>query len=132
VVLTDLGRLDAARAAFDAEEATGPEDAFKRDVNRRFADLYGGARPDTADLHERWAGLPDGVRRRHVRECLALLDGQVAIADGREAWRVIAAAGPEIGAVSPSMTTGWFALTIAVVCLAATGLVGVVGAFIVR
>ena len=30
------------------------------------------------------------------------------------------------------MTTGWFALTIAVVCLAATGLVGVAGAFIAR
>ena len=100
VVLADLGRLDAARAAFDAEEDTGPEDAFTRDVNRRFVDLYGGARPDTADLHERWTRLPEGVKRRHVRECLALLDAQVAIVDGREPWPVIAAAGPEIGAVA--------------------------------
>ena len=52
--------------------------------------------------------------------------------DGGEPWPVIAAAGPEIGAVAPSMTSGWFALTIAVVCLAATGLVGVLGAFIAR
>jgi len=132
VVLADLGRLDAARAAFDAEADTGPEDAFTRDVNRRFVDLYGGARPDTADLHERWAALRDGVKRRHVRECLAILEAQVAIADEREPWPVIAAAGPEIGAVAPSMTTGWFALTIVVVCLAATGLVGVIGAFITR
>jgi hypothetical protein len=132
VVLADLGRLDAARAAFDAEQDSGPEDAFAREVNRRFVDLYGGARLDTSDLHERLAALPDGVQRRHVRECLAILDAETAIADGREPWPVIAAAGPEIGAVSPSMTTGWFALTIAVVCLAATGLVGVVAAFIVR
>ena len=72
------------------------------------------------------------MKRRHVRECLALLDAQIAIADGREPWPVIAAAGPEIGPVAPSMTTGWFALTIAVVCLAATGLVGIIGAFIAR
>ena len=132
VVLADLGRLAAARAAFDAEEDTGPEDAFTRDVNRRFVDLYGGARLETADLHERWAGLPEGVKRRHVRECLALLDAQVAIVDGREPWPVIAVAGPEIGAVAPSMTTGWFALTIAVVCIAATAVVAIAGAFIVR
>ncbi len=86
----------------------------------------------SADLHERWAALPDGVPRRHVRECLAILEAEVAIDDGREPWPVIAAAGPEIGPVAPSMTTGWFALTIAVVCLAATGLVGVIAAFIVR
>ena len=119
-------------AALEAEEETGPEDAFSREVNRRFFELYAGGRPDTSDLHERWTTLPDGAKRRHVRECLALLDAQVAIADGREPWPVVAAAGPEIGAVAPSMTTGWFALTIAVVCLAATGFVGIAGAFIAR
>jgi hypothetical protein len=132
VVLTDLGRLDAARAAFDVEEDTGPEDAFTREVNRRTLELYAGGRPETSDLHDRWTTLPEGAKRRHVRECLALLDAQIAIADGREPWPVVAAAGPEIGAVAPSMTTGWFALTIAVVCLAATGLVAIVGAFIAR
>jgi hypothetical protein len=132
VVLADLGRLDAARAALEAEEETGPEDAFSREVDRRFLELYAGGRPDTSDLHDRWTTLPDGTKRRHVRECLALLEAEVAIADGRDPWPVVAAAGPEIGAVAPSMTTGWFALTIAVVCLAATGFVGVAGAFVAR
>lgn len=131
-VLADLGRLDAAREALEAEVETGPEDAFSREVDRRFFDLYAGGRPDTSDLHERWTGLPDGAKRRHVRECLALLDAQVAIAEGHAPWPVVAAAGPEIGAVSPSMTSGWFALTIAVVCLAAIGVVGIAGAFIAR
>ena len=47
VVLADLGRLEAARAALDAEAATGPEDAFSREVDRRFFELYAGGRPDT-------------------------------------------------------------------------------------
>ena len=101
-------------------------------MNRRFVDLYGGVRPDTADLHERWTGLPEGVKRRHVRECLALLDAQVAIVDGRGVAGHRRGGTREIGAVAPSITTGWSALTIAVVCLAATGLVGVLGAFIAR
>jgi hypothetical protein len=132
VVLADLGRLDAARTALEAEEEAGPEDAFTREVNRRFFELYGGGRPDTSDLHDRWTALPDGAKRSHVRECLALLDAQIAIADGREPWPVVAAAGPEIGAVTPSMTTGWFAMTIAVVCVAATGFVAVAGVFVAR
>ena len=53
---------------------------------------------------------------------------QTGVSRGR--WSPLA--GPEIGAVAPSMTTGWFALTIAVVCLAATGFVGVAGAFVAR
>ncbi len=132
VVLADLGRIDAARVAYDAEEDTGPEDDFTREVNRRFLELSAGARPDISDLHDRWVALPDGRKRRNVRECLALLEAQVAIVDGREPWPAIAAAGPEIGAVSPSMTTGWFALTIAVACLAATGFVAIAAAFIAR
>jgi hypothetical protein len=132
VVLADLGRLDAAREALEGEVETGPEDVFSREVDRRCFELYAGGRPDTSDLHDRWAALPDGAKRRHLRECLALLDAQVAIADGHAPWPVVAAAGPEIGAVASSMTSGWFALTIAVVCLAATGVVGIAGAFIAR
>ena len=65
----------------------GPRDAFAREVNRRFVDLYGGVRPDLSDLHDRWAALPDGVPRRHVRECLAILEAEAAIDDGASRGR---------------------------------------------
>ena len=132
VVLADLGRLDAARAALEAEEDAAPRMPFRaRSTVAHSSSMPAAARRQRTCTT---AGRPCPMARSAAMsvECLALLEAQVAIADGREPWPVVAAAGPEIGAVAPSMTTGWFAVSIAVVCLAATGFVGVVAVFIAR
>jgi hypothetical protein len=105
-VLLRMGQLeeaDRAIDAIDAIEASTPEEAFSVDVLRQTRILLAGETPDSSPLHASWRVLPDGRERRHRRECLALLDAQIAVAGGRDPVPALALARHEIGAVHPSM-----------------------------
>jgi hypothetical protein len=102
-VLTWLGRLDEAAVAIEQIETTTPEEAFGVDIMRATTRLLAGRAADPAPLHARWTALPDARERRHRRECLALLDAQIAVLDGQDPIPVVAAGRREIGEVHPSM-----------------------------
>jgi hypothetical protein len=102
-LLLGLGRLDEAEREIDRIEPKTPEEAFGVDILRASRAMYAGQRPDTTDLHERWTRLPDPRERRHRRECLALLDAQIAAADGRDPLPILAIGRREVGEVHPSM-----------------------------
>ena len=102
-ILLRLGRLAEADTAIEAVTAKTPEEAFSLDILRETRVLFAGGRPDLDALHAKWLSLPDGPERRHRRECLALLDADAAVVDGRDPWMVLADARAEVGDVDPSM-----------------------------
>lgn len=102
-ILLRLGRLAEADIAIAAATARTPEEAFSLDILRETRVLFAGGRPDLVELHAKWLSLPDGPERRHRRECLALLDADTAVVDGRDPWMVLAVARAEVGDVDPSM-----------------------------
>ena len=102
-ILLRLGRLAEADAAIEASRPTSPEEAFGLGILRRTRDLLSGVRPDLRELHATWRAIPDIRERRHRRECLALLDANVAQVDGGDPWAVLADARTEVGDVHPSM-----------------------------
>jgi hypothetical protein len=102
-VLIRMGQLDEADRAIDAIEPSTPEEAFGVDVLRQTRTLLAGETPDSSALHASWRALADSRERRHRRECLALLDAQIAVAVGGDPVPVLALARPEVGEVHPSM-----------------------------
>lgn len=106
-VLLPLGRLVEADEAIAAMTARTPEEAFGMDVLRQTRNLLADGTADTTSLHERWRSLPDPRERLHRRECLALLDGMLAVAADRDPVPVLAAARREVGEVHRSMRISW-------------------------
>ena len=102
-VLIRMGQLDEADRAIDAIEPSTPEEAFGVDILRQTRILLAGGTPDSSVLHASWRALPDSRERRHRRECLALLDAQIALAGGGAPVPVLALARRDIGDVHPSM-----------------------------
>jgi hypothetical protein len=102
-VLLQMGQLDEADQAIEAIQASTPEEAFGVEILRQTRILMAGETPDLAALRASWRSLPDVRERRHRRECLALLDAQVAVADGADPVPGLALARREIESVHPSM-----------------------------
>lgn len=102
-ILLRLGQLDDADRAIEAIEPSTPEEAFGVDILRQTRILLAGEAPDLTALHASWRSLPDPRERRHRRECLALLDAQIAVAGGAEPVPGLSLARREIGQVHPSM-----------------------------
>lgn len=102
-ILLRFGRLAEADVAIEAAQAQTPEEAFSLDILRGTRILFASGRPDLDALHAKWLALPPGDQRRHRRECLALLDADMAVVDGRDPWTVLADARAEVGDVDPSM-----------------------------
>jgi hypothetical protein len=102
-VLLRLGRLHEADVAIEAIEPGSPAEGFGVEILRETMTLLSGRRPDLASLQAGWRSLPDPRERRHRRECLALLEAEVAVADGQSPLPILAAARREIGEVHPSM-----------------------------
>jgi hypothetical protein len=99
------------REACSARRSSGPRSASRsggwprtrRGRAERPCQLLAGQRPDLAPLQSSWRELPDPRERRHQRECLALLEAEVAVADRKDPIPIIAAARREIEEVHPSM-----------------------------
>jgi len=122
-LLLPMGRIAEADQAIAAIVPKSPEEAFSVDILRQTRTLLLGGMPDLAPLEERWRSLPDARERRHRRECLALLEAQVAIAAHESPLPVLATARREIGEVYWSMRTPWLLakwFLIAVVLVATT------------
>ncbi len=102
-VLLRLGRLAEAAREIEQIEPTTPEEAFGVEILRQNLNLVAGDRADVAALYATWRSLPDSRERRHRRECLALLDAQVAVAAGEDPIPSIARARKEIGHVHASV-----------------------------
>jgi len=102
-VLLRLGRLDEAGVAIDAIEPSTPEEAYGVEILRETMKLLAGRRPDLAMLQSTWRSLPEPRERRHRRECLALLEAEVAVADGQSPLPILVAARHEIAEVHRSM-----------------------------
>jgi hypothetical protein len=102
-VLLHLGLLDEADRAIEAIQASTPEEAFGVEILRQTGILMAGQTPEVEALHASWRSLPDARERSHRRECLALLDAQVAVARGADPVPGLASARREIEAVHPSM-----------------------------
>ena len=102
-ILLRLGQLEEAAQAIEAIESSTPEEAFGVDILRETRILLTGQTPDLSDLHASWGSLPDPRERRHRRECLALLDAQIAVDRGENPGPPLASARVEIGEVHPSM-----------------------------
>jgi hypothetical protein len=106
-MLLSLGRLTEADAAIAAIEPRTPEEAFGVEIDRKTREHLAGDRPDLAALHGLWRSLPDPRERRHRRECLAVLDAAITVADGGDPWPLLAQARAEIGEVHRSMRMPW-------------------------
>jgi hypothetical protein len=129
-ILLRLGRLVEADAAIAAIEPHTPEEAFGVEIMRKTREQMSGDRPDLSDLHASWRSLPDPRERRHRRECLALLDAQIGVAEHRDPWPLLAQARSEIGEVHRSMRMPWLAARwVAYQLLAVALAVGVTFAF---
>jgi hypothetical protein len=102
-ILLRLGRLNEADRAIDAILPKTPEEAFGVEILRATRLLFAGQRPDVSPLRASWPSLPDPRERRHRRECLALLESQIAAADQHDPIPILASARREIEAVHPSM-----------------------------
>jgi hypothetical protein len=102
-VLLALGRLTEADEAIGQLEPATPQEQFGVEILRETSRLLAGQRPALGALAESWKALPDPIERRHRRECLALLEALVAVADHQDPTAVLAAARREVGEVSSSM-----------------------------
>lgn len=109
--LLRLGRLEEADRAIALMPSSTPDEAFARDILLATRILFAGARPPVADLHASWRLLQDPVERRHLRECLALLDGQIAAAADEPVWPILAAARRDIDLILPGSRTWRLVLT---------------------
>lgn len=105
-VLLRLGRLEAADRAIAEMNPTTPEEAFGVEILRETRTFLAGRRPDLSRLQASWGSLPDPRERRHRRECLALLEAEVAAADRLDPILPLAVARREIGEVHGSMQMG--------------------------
>jgi hypothetical protein len=119
-LLLPLGRLGEADSAIDAMEPATPGDTFGVEILRKTRMMLAGERPDLKPLHETWPSLPDPRERRHKRECLALLDAQLAVDDGRDPIDVLATARGEIDGVhwemrAPALMAKWSVLAVLLV-----------------
>jgi hypothetical protein len=117
-ILLVFGRLADADAVIAATTPRSPEEAYSLDVLRQERVLLAGGKPDLASLHAAWRSLPDPAERRHRRQCLALLEAKVAVADGGDPLAVLAEARQESGDVHrsmrlPRMLARWFGLALA-------------------
>ena len=124
-VLLRMGRLDAADRAIAEMEPKTPEEAFGIEILRETRTFLAGRRPDLGPLQSSWQTLPDPRERRHRRECLALLEAEVAAADRLDPISLLAVARREIGEVHRSMQMArvlarWvlFGLLMIVICAA--------------
>jgi hypothetical protein len=130
-MLLRVGRLVEADAAIAAIEPDTPEEAFGVEILRKTREQIAGERPDLSALHAAWRSLPDPRERRHQRECLALLDALIAVAERRDPWSLLAPARAEIGEVHRSMRMPWLAARWAAYQLLTVGLtVGVTFALV--
>jgi hypothetical protein len=123
-VLLTLGRLAEADEAIAQIEPATPEERFGVEILRETSRLLAGQRPALGAMASAWRALPDGAERRHRRECLALLEALVAVADRQDPIPVLAAARREIGEVPAAMRLGrlvgrWAAAGLVVIIVAA-------------
>jgi hypothetical protein len=125
-ILLILGRLAEANEAIALIEPATPEERFGVEIDRQTSRLLAGQRPELGALSSSWRALPDPVERRHRRECLALLEALVAVADREDPIPILATARQEIGEVPASMLA-WRI----VARWAALGAVVIVGAAVV-
>jgi hypothetical protein len=102
-VLLALGRLAEADEAIAQIEPATPEEQFGAEILRETSRLLAGQRPELGAMQVSWRALPDALERRHRRECLALLEALVAVADHQDPIPVLATARREIGDVAASM-----------------------------
>lgn len=101
-LLLRLGRLAEVDEAIAAATPDTPEEAFALDILRARRVLLGGERPDTGPLHAAWPALRKRAERRHQRECLALLDAEIAAAAGEDALPIFVAARRQATLISSS------------------------------
>jgi hypothetical protein len=106
-LLLPMGRLEETDRAIDALTPKTPEEAFSVAILRQTRALYARDIPELTRLGEGWRSLPDPRERRHRRECLALLEAQVAVDHGQDPIQVLAKARHEVGDVYWSMRTPW-------------------------
>jgi hypothetical protein len=116
-LLVLLGRLDEADEAIARIEPKTPEEAFSVEITRQTRALAAGTLPDTGPLHAAWRKLPDVRERRHRRECLAFLDAQIAVEQGRDPLVEMARGREEIDGVhwtfrAPSLMAKWAAMAL--------------------
>lgn len=102
-ILLRMGQLEEADRAIGAIEPSTQEERFGVEILRLTRILLTGERPDVTALHASWRSLPDPTERRHRRECLALLDAQIAVAASGDPVPALAVARHEIVEVHPSM-----------------------------
>ena len=106
-LLVALGRLDEADQAIAEVEPRTPEEAFGLEILRQRRRLLADEPVDGAALHEQWRKLPLSRERRHRRQCLALLDAQVAFDAGRAPLVALATGRAEAGEVHRTMRIEW-------------------------
>jgi hypothetical protein len=114
VMLTRLGRFDDARVGLQAAATTTPEEAFLKEVMLRQLDVFDRRQVTTADLHAAWSTLPDTRAKGLRRWCLAVLDGLVSAADGRDPWPALALARPDAQIEDPSVRRARYVRTVVV------------------
>ncbi len=106
-LLLVVGRIDEADRVIAAKIPTTPVETFEMELLRQTRSLLLGQRPELDRLHAIWPSIPDPRERRHRRECLALLEGELAVAEGGDPIAVLAAARIDVREVYWSMRVPW-------------------------
>lgn len=89
-LLLFLGRISEADRAMAARRPTTAVEAFELELLHQTRALLVEDAPRTERLHAMWTSIPDRRERRHRRQCLALLEAQLAVAQGRPPIPVLA------------------------------------------
>jgi hypothetical protein len=95
-LLLVVGRVEEADRAIEAIETDTPLRSFDGALLRQTRRLLTGDAPDIGLLSDLRRSIPDPRVRSHRRECIALLDAEVAVDDGRDPIEVLADARQEI------------------------------------
>jgi hypothetical protein len=120
-LLLVVGRIEEADRAIDAGKTDTPTAIFDAALLRQTRRLLTGDAPDMGLLHDRWSEIPDPRVRGHRRECIALLDAEVAVVDGRDPIEVLAAGRQEVGEIPRAMRIPWLLARWSVIALVLIG-----------
>jgi hypothetical protein len=116
-LLLVVGRIEEADRAIDASKTDTPIAAFDAALLRQTRRLLTGDAPDMGLLRDRCSQIPDQRVQGHRRECIALLDAEVAVDDGRDPIEVLAVGRREVGEIPRAMRIPWLLARWSVIAL---------------
>ena len=130
-LLTLLGRFEEVDEQLRHQPPRTQDQVCGDEIDRQYRVLFTGGPVDLAAARGRWSELEDPVERHHRRECLALLEAQVASASGQEPLATLRSAREEVGPVALRSRVWFLVATAMGIALAIAIVVGLLRIVIV-